>query len=1099
MAIVRVLCFLLVTTVLVWAQGSTAQINGIIRDDSGLAVPGADVSVTQTSTSATRTTTSGPDGSYAFQNLPIGPYVLEITKSGFNKYVQNGIVLEVDANRTIEVALKVGATSDEVTVQADVVAVETQSTGVGTVVDNQRVNEMPLNGRNVTELIFLAGMATVGTGNAAQLVSVRNYPTIVLSVAGGTGNGNTYLLDGAPYNEIFTNQNYPLPFPDALLEFKVETSALPAQYGFHSAAAVNAVTKSGSNQFHGDAFEFLRNGDFNARDFFATSRDTLKRNQFGGTVGGPILKNKLFFMAGYQGTVQKSSPASTIAYVPTAMELAGNFTVAASAACNGKSINLPLADGFVNNQIAPSMINPAALKIASYLPATTNPCGKTTYALLANQTENLGVTRVDYQKSERHTIFGRLEVSNLDLPSTFDGKDPLTINATAALYRVYALALGDTFLFSPSLVNSFHVSANRMEIAKPVDDFASWRDLGVNADDLAGNSIRLTVGGNGFSIGGSSNSAPNVANQGPTPSFGDDVSWVHGTHQIGFGGIYMRSTMNFFSGINPLGLMNFSGSVTGLAMADFLTGAASSWSQGNFNRWYQRQDYISLYIQDSWRITQRITLNYGLRWEPYTSPWSKYGEYVHFDPTLFSQNVHSTVYANAPAGLIFPGDPQYTAGNSPSKSDWNTWAPRFGIAWDPFGNGKTSIRAAWGIFTDRQGFQAYSAFTGNAPFGDQINLANVNLSNPWASYPGGDPFPLPSGSNAIFPLAGAYRSDPLDYKPTYLNQWNLSLQHQLGSSWLVSANYIGNNTIHLITGTEANPAVFLGLGACTINNIHYSTCSTTSNTNQRRVLYLQNPAQGKYYSFINDLDDGGTASYNGLLLSAQKRLSHNFSALANYTWSHCISDYWEAQVGTSNVVNIPGDRRAYRSNCSTGDQRQILNLSLIAQTPKFSSRALRLIASDWQVSPIMTIRSAQFFTVTNGGQDVALTGQPTQTPNQILANPYPAHQSVNQWIMASAFGPAAPGTYGDLGLNNLKGPGVFQLDLAVTRNFPIFEKQVLQLRAEAFNLPNHFNPSTPVATTNSGAFGQIQSDISGTQGLNAGDPRIIQFALKYIF
>src|SRR5579863_2633755 len=275
---VKLLFGLAVTCVNLWGQAaSTAQVNGVVRDSSGLAVPGAEVKATQTATGAVRTATSGGDGAYALPNLPIGPYTLEISKEGFSKYVQTGVVLQVASNPAVDVALKVGAVTEQVTVQADAALVETHDSGVGTVVDNQRVVEMPLNGRNPQELVFLAGLATTApVGSlAAGLSSVRNYPTVVISVGGGTGNGNSYLLDGVYYNDDYSNQNLPLPFPDALQEFKVQTSALPAQYGYHSAAAINAVTKSGSNEFHSDLFEFVRNGDLNARDFFALTRDSL--------------------------------------------------------------------------------------------------------------------------------------------------------------------------------------------------------------------------------------------------------------------------------------------------------------------------------------------------------------------------------------------------------------------------------------------------------------------------------------------------------------------------------------------------------------------------------------------------------------------------------------------------------------------------------------------------------------------------------------------------------------------------------------------------------------------------------------------------------
>ena len=1089
---------------LVWGQAaSTAQVNGVVRDSSGLAVQGAEVKATQTATGAVRTVITGSDGAYVLANLPIGPYLLTITKDGFGKYVQSGIVLQVDSNRAVDATLKIGSVNEQVTVQADAAMVETHSTGVGTVVDNQRVVELPLNGRNVTELIFLAGMSTPVTGYSAGMNSVRNYPTVTIAVAGGNGSGNAFLVDGTIYNDAFTAQNYPLPFPDALQEFKVETSALPAQYGYHSASVVNVVTKSGTNEFHGDLFEFLRNGDFNSRDFFAIARDTLKRNQFGGTIGAPIRKDKLFFFAGYQGTVQKSSPPQNIAYVPTPAMLQGDFTGIASPACNGgKQITLPASLGFVNNQISPSKLDPAALTLDARLPTPHNTCGQTTFGLLSNQNENLGVGRIDYQKSQRHSIFGRTVISDLQLPTTYDGKNALTLSQGANSYRAYMIALGDTYLLSSGMISSFRLGVNRMAINRPGDNFATWQQLGVNASSPAGKMVYLNVTGNGFQIG--LNSMPTRVFQGPNPNLTEDISLIKGSHQFGFGADYYHSLTNFLSSLNTTGRFTFNGSVTGIPLADFMVGGASAWNQGNFNQWYQRQNYIGLYAQDSWKLNSRLTLTYGLRWEPYQAPYSKYGWYTHFDSTLFAQNIHSSVYSNAPAGVIFPGDSQYVAGKSPQKSDFDVWAPRVGLVWDPQGNGRMTIRAAYGIFNDRQHFQAFSSYTGAPPYGDNINLANVTFSNPWSTYPGGNPFPLPTGKNAIFPLFGAYRTDPFDYRPAYINQWNISIQRQVGADWLLTANYLGNSMIHLVSDAQLNPATFLGLGPCAINGVNYSTCSTTNNTNQRRILYLQNPSQGQYYAGVNAVDDGGTGTYDGLLLSVQRRLSHGVSALANYTWSHCISDIYDYSVGTGNAFSLPGNRRIFRGNCQSGDQRQVFNLSMVTQTPKFSNRAMRLIASDWQISPIMKIRSAQEFAVTTG-VDGALTGQPTETPNLVGGvSPYVSDHGCSpapciQWLTPKAFAAPPAGSYGNLGLFNIKGPEVFQFDMALIRIFQVSEKKSIQLRVEAFNLPNTLNPAVPGATTNSGNFGQILGDISGTSGLSAGDPRIIQFAVKYVF
>src|SRR5438270_7991883 len=354
-----------------WAQAiAGSQLSGVVHDSSGAAIPGVEVTATKTDTGQVRTVFTGADGAYALPNLPVGPYQLKVVLQGFNTYVRDGIILQVGSNPEINVTLAVGAISEQVTVTANASLVETKNTGVGQVIDNQRVMELPLNGRQATELIFLSGLAT--SAPAGDLNTNKNFPTVTISVAGGQANGITYIMDGGTHNDPFNNLNLPTPFPDALQEFKVETSALPARYGHHAASAVNVITKSGSNRISGDAFEFLRNWRFNARNFFAPQRDSLNRNQFGGTMGAPIVKNKLFLFGGYQGRVEHSNPATTISFVPTQAMLNGDFTAIASPACNGGR-QLSLTGGFVNNRIDPSRLSPVALNFMQHVPVSSDP------------------------------------------------------------------------------------------------------------------------------------------------------------------------------------------------------------------------------------------------------------------------------------------------------------------------------------------------------------------------------------------------------------------------------------------------------------------------------------------------------------------------------------------------------------------------------------------------------------------------------------------------------------------------------------------------------------------------------------------------------
>ena len=1097
------------------ALAQTSQISGVIRDPSGSAVPGAAIKATQTATGVARNATSGADGGYVLPNLPVGPYQLEVAKEGFTRYVQTGIVLQVDTNPTVDVGLKVGAVSEQVSVEASAAEVETRTTAIGSVVTNQQVAEMPLNGRDPHELMFLAGMASYP--GAGSYTSIRNYPTVVVSVAGGNADEITFLLDGTMWMDPHQNLSLPLPFPDALQEFKVETSAMPAQYGFHATATVNAVTKSGTNQYHGDLFEFLRNEDLNARDAFSVTRDSLKRNQFGGVVGGPVLprfRNKLFFFGGVQRTSLRSDGTQNTAFIPTPASLTGDFTALASPACNnGNQITLKPALGFVNNTIASSLLNPVAVNIAKTLPVTpaSDPCGRTLYGLVANQDETLYVGKVDWQISDKNSFFVRYMLADLAVGSTYDGKNPLSLSSYGYHDFDYGVTLGDTYLFSANLVSSLRFGITRTNIVKILDNFQSWSSFGANVSTLAGNMIAVAATG-AFSVGGG-NANPGSQHSGPMPNVMEDMSWVKGSHQIGFGGGVYEQLHNYWSGVNAVGTATFNSSNTGLILGDFMMGLPTTFSQGTEYGYYNKQFYDALYVQDNWKITPRLTMNYGVRWEPYLSPYNNNGEEESFDRALFNAGVQSSVFTNAPAGLIFPGDPQYTSGKYRNGPVWAKFYPRLGLAWDPRGNGRMTVRAAYGMYGDRGGSIQGATILFDAPFGNTLSVSGANLTNPWANYAGGNPLISLAAIQGIgvyahnipfFPASTYLYSDLANFHPPYMNQWNLSVQRQVGKDWLLTANYIGSNTIHMMSGENVNPAVFLGLGPCTIQTatgpVNYSVCSTTANQQNRRLLSLQNPAIGQYYSSLGYMDDGGTAEYEGLYLSAKKQLSHGLTVQTNYTWSHCIDDPYNENPSTGGVAP-PGNRRQFRSNCIGNDVRQNFVLNLVATTPRFSNRPLRIVGSNWQVAPILEIKSAQFFSVF-AGVDQALTTVSNQPPNLVNPDPYPANQTVSHWINASAFATATPGTYGNLGYNNLKGPGIFQLNLALSRTFPVGEMRTLQVRAEAFNLPNHLNATFGAGgsiTLNSSNFGQMTQDISGNSGLTAGDYRVVQLAMKFVF
>jgi hypothetical protein len=1066
--------------------------------------------MTQTATGLTRSAVTDEAGFYVSPDLPVGPYKLEASLPGFRTFEQTGIVLQVGSNPVINIGLQVGQVAETVEVQADAALVETRATGLGQVIDNTRVLELPLNSRNTQQLIVLSGNA-VGGGRTG---TNRGYPGDLISVGGGFVNGLSYVLDGGTHNDPYNGLNQPLPFPDALQEFKVETSSLSAQYGQHSAGAVNAVTKSGTNEFHGDLFEFVRNEIFNARNAFAPVRDGLKRNQFGGVLGGPIIKNKLFFFGGDQFTRVRSAPATSIEFIPTAQMLAGDFTTIASPACNGGR-QVTLKAPFNNNRIDPALFSPVALNLMKKIAPSTDPCGQIQFARRNNLNEQIIVGKVDFQQSEKNSLFGRSEEARLFTPTDYDGTNLISIGQPNYTRRMDSFVLGDTYLVGPNVVAAFRGTLLRTISQKTLPDLITWPDLGVKNYYYPATYAKIALlqvmpGVFNFFEG------PPRASPGLTDStsyqLAEDISWARGRHQIGFGVNYIHATTNYLSGTNAAGEFQFNSQNTGLSLGDFLTGKPSQFQQQTLVGWYPRQSTFGMYFQDTWKVNSHWTVIPGLRWEPFLPPYTKYVQTGLFVKSAFDQGIRSSVFPSAHAGFLFAGDPGGPDGRTLLSHDWVHFSPRLGLAFDPKGDGLMVIRAGYGLFFDYPDFDRYGDLQNTSPTGATVRLSNPSFDNPWLGQPGGNPFPVTLASNSFPPQS--YWSFPGSAKKPQVHQWNLSIQRQIGSDWVVSGSYMGNTGVHGQNGYEINPAVYIpgvadANGICTYNGkrVPYpvspgGACSTTTTTNQRRVLNLQNPAEGVFYQSITQGNNDGTRSFNGMVLSVQKRQTKGVTLLANYTYSHCIDDgsVWDLVVG-----RLPERRRFDRGNCEL-DRRHNFNLSTVYATPQFSGKALRTLVTGWQVSGIVRILSGQYLTIASG-LDNALTGVSStigqgtaeQRPNQILASPYAAHRNIQQWLNPLAFAQPATGTYGNLGSGNILGPGSINIDMGLTRVFRLGEKQSIQFRAEAFNLPNHVNPNNPNATTPTSAPTPTLTDQNFGKILSAADGRTMQMALKYVF
>lgn len=1091
--IIRALAMLCIMLTIIFEGASlfgqavnSAQISGVVEDPSGAVIPTAKVKATQTDTGLVRMAETGSTGSYVLPNLPVGPYRLEVNTTGFKAYVQSGIILQVGENVTINVKLQLGQATQSVKVSANAKMVQTNQTFVSQVIDQRRIVDLPLNGREATSLILLSGASVTGTG-----VGSKNYSTndiqgsSAISIAGGQANGTNYLMDGGDNNDAFNNVNLPFPFPDAIREFSVQTNSLPARYGLHPGGVVNVVTKSGTNHIHGDLFEFLRNGDLNARNFFAPTQDSLKRNQFGGTIGGPILKDKLFGFFGYQGTRIRTAPPQSISYVPTQAVLNGNFSQLESASCqaNGKArtiIDPATGQPFANGFVSPSLFNPQALALLKYIPVSSNPCGQITYAIPSPEDENQYIGRVDWNQSAKNAVFGRYFVSNLSNPPEFSN-NLLLANRAGVIDGGQSAVLGDTYTITPTTLNSVHATWTRLRITRgPASDVINPNDVGINVYNASPNLTQMKISGYFSASPAATRLASNNAVQ-----LADDVDTIHGRHHISFGGEWIHNQLNQASDDLANGDWTFNGQFSGDALLDFLLGLPNNFTQNNPTQENWRQNYVGLYVQDNVRISSRFNFDIGLRWEPYLPEVDKNGIGGHFDPVAFAEGKKSSQYVNAPPGLFFEGDPGIPHGYVYNKL--GDFEPRVGLVWDPTGSGRQAIGTGYGIFYDEPEIFAFHTFSSNSPWAGGVTIPSPSggLTNPFLGFPGGNPFPfpMPPSQNQPFPSEGAYTNQPIDLHPTYMQQWDLSYQRQIGNNWRISAVYIGNKTTHLWTAIEGNPAVYIP-GTC-----NGRPCSTTSNTNQRRVLYLENPVTGSLYSNIRMRDDGANSEYNGILFQAEHRFSSHYTILANYTYSHCIAEVGNdtgQQLGGSQYQD-PYNRNASRGNCDF-DIRHNFNASFVAAMPSFANRWENRLLSNWQLSPIFQFHSGYWFTPTTG-VDNSLTGVGKDQPNAV-GNPYVKNTSTLQWITPSAFIPNALGTFGNAGMDSIVGPSFFGVDADVSRFIKIRESQQLEVRFEFFNLTNHVNFDNPNSNLKNSKFGIIQG---------AGDPRILQFGLKYHF
>jgi Carboxypeptidase regulatory-like domain len=1063
---------------------SVAEVDGYVTDPQGRPVGGAQITIVETGKNQVHSAISDAQtGRYSFPELPVGTYELTVSANGFKRYVSTGIVLEVASNISVNAPLEIGTVSQTVDVRSSATMLETKDNSIAQVIDARRMVDLPLNGRNPTQLITLTGAAT--TSSSSDLITSKNIggsnASATFSIAGSQANGVNYLLDGGDNNDSLFNVNLPLPFPDALQEFSVQTTALPAQYGLHPGGVVNAVTKSGTNSFHGDVFDFLRNGDMDAIQKGTPLRDSLKRNQFGGVLGGRIIRDKLFFFGGYQGTRQRSNPPSQISYVATAAALNGDFSTleapASAGGClsgsTGRTLTNPVThQPFPGNQIPVSMFSaPAVTMLSKYLPISTNKCGTVQYGLPANNPDDQVIGRIDYVQNQKHSMYGRYYIYDFTVETTFNGSNLLTTQAAGQIGRSQTFTYGDTYAFNATTLNSFHATFDRRRDNRgAASTDISPTTLGINMTAPLPNFVFFTVS-NYFSVG-CGTCSPGYFNAN-TYQVSDDVNLVRGKNEIAFGGDFRRLQGNLLTNTYTNGEITFNGGHTGDALADLLLGDIYQFNQGNPQPDALRQSVFSLYGQDTYRASRRLTANLGLRWEPSQFPHDAYGRTPQFSQSAFNAGTVSTKYPDAPAGLVFPGDPGSYKGLSQVKSYWLGLSPRVGVILDPRGQGRETIRAGFGLMHDTGMLYYPERWTYSPPFASQVIVTNPtgSLADPWAGQPGGNPFP----SSGYFPNAGTYYVIPTNTPPTYMMQWNLTVQQQVAPDWMFQVGYLGTKSVHVWGQYDINPSVYIP--------------GSTAAANQRRLLYLQNKDEGQYYGAIYSGDPGGNSKYNAMLATLQHRFADHFQMASNYTMSHCISDTDLSGEVAGTYRENPYSRSMERGNCMF-NHFSIFNISGVVTSPTLGTGVIDSLIRDWQVSPLIIWSTGVPLNITDGGLDISQTAQGNDRPNQILPTPYPEPQTPSEWFNPGAFAKQAAGTFGTVGRNSLNGPGSFDLDAALSRTFPIKESLGLTFRAEAFNALNHPVWQNPTTSISSAQFGRITT---------YGSPRIMQLALKLSF
>lgn len=1061
------------------AQVSSAQIAGTVSDATGALIAGASVRIVNNDTGASRTVLTNSSGEFIAVALEPGNYRISVSAPGFQTEEVSEASLAVAAKQSYSFSLRPGTTQQTVTVTSATNLINTTSAEISSVVGESAIKELPLNGRDPSTLVFLTtGTTNVLNTSAGVIQAGTSIPTQTGASAGGGRQGSTYyLLDGVPNMDIYELLAAPFPNADATQEFRVISNNYDAQYGFAPGAIVSIRTKSGTDQYHGVIFEFLRNNDLNAGNYFTHNVDPLKRNQFGGGIGGPVLRNRLFFFANYQATRASTGSSTNVTFTPTAAMLQGDFS----------AVPIALGSPFhtvngVPNQVDPRLFSPGAVATAKVLPPGIVPAtGQTNFAgPVARYYYNEGTARLDYTLSDsRHFTLRTFNLDYQQPSATVPGNILALAAGASGKYQNYLLS--HTWIISPTLVNVF-------------TGFWTWLDgsFGGVVEDNQGNPFCLsqvinvaTIPGHcyieGLSVtGGFTSPYAQPYNIHRTIWGPDDtLTWTLNKHLIS-AGLNIYHQMQHSSSDYPTDpLISFSGYVTGFGLADFLLGDATTFLQGGGETFSPEGWQIGVFAQDQYRVSPALTVTAGLRWEPYLPP-SLAGDHG----AAFIPGEQSRRYPNAPTGLVFIGDSGVP--DALVSNDYANFEPRIGFAWQPANMPHTAFRGGFGIFVAPIQYSSYNHTGDISPFSPTFQFNGtptdpISFDNPWAGFSGTggkSPFP-PFASIGVNPPANSKFYLPItvqtvfarNFKLGVTQSWNLSVEQQMSSNLALHLAYVGSESYHQTTPLDLNPGIYANGGAR----------ATWPNFND----ILENTI-------------GGTASYHSLQASMEKRLSRGLQFQSNFTWSKAIDTSSQGSLAWVGGVPNPFNLR-YNRGRSELNIPVISTSDLIYQSPSLrrQSMPLRSLLGSWEISAIITMQSGAPFGIAGGDGNNNSESLQYADRADVTGLPYEVRQGgkshwLQQYMNPAAFRPNRPGTFGDSAKNLFQSPPVETVDAGLYKNWQIRDRYGIQFRWEMFNAFNHPSFAAPVNDPSVSNFGQINS-------IGSIPPRVMQGALKVSF